>query len=88
MASVVSASARDYTQPFYKGLNGIELMRIPAIITLNDGRVLAAMDNRHDHGTDSPQNIAPVSSIPLLFSPKKRAEFSLSLTPLPIIPAA
>ncbi len=63
MASVVSASAQNYTQPFYKGLNGIELMRIPAIITLNDGRVLAAMDNRHDHGTDSPQNIDTVIAV-------------------------
>ena len=53
----VPALAREYTQPFYKGLRGIELMRIPAIITLNDGRILAAMDNRHNHGLDSPQNI-------------------------------
>ncbi|MBR5113143.1 MAG: exo-alpha-sialidase [Clostridia bacterium] len=57
MSSGVFAFAGGYTQPFYKGLNGIELMRIPSVITLNDGRVFAAMDNRHDHGTDSPQNI-------------------------------
>ncbi len=63
MAGAVGASAREYSQPFYKGLNGIELMRIPALITLNDGRVLAAMDNRHDHGTDSPQNIDTVVAI-------------------------
>ena len=57
MASAVSVSAENYAQPFKKGQNGINLMRIPSVITLNDGRIFAAADNRHDHGLDSPQNI-------------------------------
>ncbi len=63
MSAAVSALAREYYEPFYKGLNGIELMRIPAVITLNDGRVFAAADNRHNHGTDSPENIDTVIAV-------------------------
>ena len=57
MISFTTALAKEYKQPFRREETGIELMRIPAIITLKDGRVFAAADNRHNHGLDSPQNI-------------------------------
>ena len=45
------------TQPFEKNTLGCERYRIPAIITLNDGSILAAADMRHSHGQDAPQNL-------------------------------
>ena len=47
----------EYSQPFETGTLGSERYRIPAIITLKDGSVLAAADMRYNHGSDSPGNI-------------------------------
>lgn len=44
-------------QPFASGTMGSDEYRIPALITLNDGRVMAAADMRYTHGQDSPENI-------------------------------
>lgn len=49
-------------QPFRTGNEGIERFRIPALITLKSGRLLAASDARYGHGTDSPANIDTVIS--------------------------
>lgn len=46
-----------YEQPFAEGTMGSETYRIPAILTLNDGTVMAAADMRYGHGQDSPGNI-------------------------------
>lgn len=56
--SLLSAtvSAVTYNQPFPSGTVGSETFRIPAIITLNDGSVLAGADIRYSHGLDSPNN--------------------------------
>ncbi|MBR3552756.1 MAG: exo-alpha-sialidase [Clostridia bacterium] len=43
--------------PFEPGTLGCERFRIPALLTLHDGSVLAGADLRWDHGTDAPQNI-------------------------------
>lgn len=58
----ISAFAGDtvYEQPFDAGVLGCERLRIPALLTLNDGSVLAAADLRYNHGSDSPQNIDTV----------------------------
>ncbi len=54
----VSAFAQvSYEQPFAPNTEGSETYRIPAILTLNDGSVLAAADMRYSHGSDSPGNI-------------------------------
>ena len=63
MSVLPVSHALSYAQPFSRGENGFGEMRIPAIITLNDGRVFAAVDDRHDQGTDSPQNIDTVTAI-------------------------
>lgn len=47
-------------QPFKSGTAGSELFRIPALITLESGRILAVADARYGHGTDSPANIDTV----------------------------
>lgn len=57
--TVISASAAS-GQPFESGTAGSELFRIPAMITLDSGRVLVAADARYGHGTDSPANIDTV----------------------------
>lgn len=54
---VEEATAPATPTPFEKGTAGSELFRIPAIITLKDGSVLAAADIRHNHGLDSPNNL-------------------------------
>ncbi len=46
-----------YFQPFETGILGCERYRIPAILTLNNGTVMAAADMRYSHGSDSPNNI-------------------------------
>ena len=46
-----------YAQPFDKGTMGSETYRIPAILTLSNGSVMAAADMRYAHGSDSPNNI-------------------------------
>lgn len=53
----VSAATVTYDQPFASGTIGSENFRIPGIITLNDGSVLAGADIRYSHGLDSPNNI-------------------------------
>ena len=50
-------------QPFEKGVLGCERYRIPAMITLNNGDVLAAADNRHSHGQDAPQNLDILTAV-------------------------
>lgn len=57
MSIPVFAESTGYEQPFEAGTMGSDRYRIPAIITLNDGSVLAAADMRYGHGTDSPHNI-------------------------------
>lgn len=49
-------------QPFKTGNAGVERFRIPALITLKSGKLLAAADARYGHGTDSPANIDTVVS--------------------------
>lgn len=53
----VVSFATDYEQPFAPGTANSKTFRIPSIITLNDGSVLASADARYDHGSDSPQNL-------------------------------
>lgn len=57
MSTMAIAADVTYDQPFAEGTLGSERYRIPAIITLNDGSVLAAADMRYGHGSDSPNNI-------------------------------
>lgn len=52
----LTASAAEYSQPFPSGTVGSETFRIPAIITLSDGSVIAGADVRYGHGVDSPNN--------------------------------
>lgn len=62
--SVVSfAEGKVYEQPFAKGTEDCEKFRIPSIITLNDGSVLAAADLRYNHGADSPGNLDTVVAV-------------------------
>ncbi len=49
--------------PFEFGTYGSDFYRIPALITLNDGRQLAAADMRYIHGSDSPQNIDTLCAV-------------------------
>ena len=53
----VSAEKVKYEQPFDSGTCGSQTFRIPSIITLNNGSVMAAADMRYNHGTDAPNNI-------------------------------
>lgn len=57
MSTMVYATDVTYEQPFDTGTLDSERYRIPAILTLNDGSVLAAADMRYGHGSDSPNNI-------------------------------
>ncbi len=43
--------------PFERGTLSCERFRIPALLTLRDGSVLASADLRWNHGTDAPQNL-------------------------------
>ncbi len=56
----VVSSAASYGQPFPTGTAGSTTFRIPGILTLNDGSVIATVDARYDHATDSPQNLDTV----------------------------
>lgn len=56
------SAAKEYTQPISEE-QGYECMRAPAVLTLNDGSVLAVADNRQNHGTDSPQNIETIAAV-------------------------
>lgn len=68
LISAVSAEEDDimkkYNTPFERGTVGSELFRIPSIITLKDGSVLAAADMRHSHGLDSPNNLDTLTAKP------------------------
>ena len=55
--AAVGVSAIDYDQPFDTGTLDSERFRIPALLTLNDGSVIAGADIRYGHGSDSPNNI-------------------------------
>ena len=57
------ASAISYEQPFASGTMGSTTFRIPAILTLNNGSVIAGADLRYEHGSDSPQNIDTLIAI-------------------------
>lgn len=60
---ISDATTVSYEQPFDVGTCGSETFRIPAIITLNNGSVMAAADMRYDHGLDSPNNIDMVVAV-------------------------
>ncbi len=57
--AVVSFAA-EYEQPYPSYLLDSKYYRIPGILTLNDGSVMASMDARYEHGSDSPQNLDTV----------------------------
>lgn len=61
--ATVAVAAKDYTQPFDRGQNGVSEFRIPSLYTLNDGSVLAIADARYKHGSDSPNNIDILAAI-------------------------
>ena len=51
------ATAANSLNPFEAGTLLCERFRIPAILKLQDGSVIAAADLRWNHGTDAPQNL-------------------------------
>lgn len=57
------AFAADYDQFFDEGTNGCSEYRIPALYTLNNGKVIGAADMRYEHGSDSPNNIDSLIAI-------------------------
>ncbi len=57
VSTTAAFAATTYEQPFNAGTIGSQTFRIPALITLNDGSVLAGADIRYGHGSDSPNNI-------------------------------
>ena len=59
----VGCYALEYEQPFPYNTLGSELFRIPALLTLQNGSVMAAVDMEYTHGGDSPQNIETVVAI-------------------------
>ena len=61
--ATVAVAAKDYTQPFDRGQNGVSEFRIPSLYTLSDGSVLAIADARYKHGSDSPNNIDILAAI-------------------------
>ena len=50
----------NYSNPYAPGTGNSKLFRIPAILTLKNGRVLACGDIRYGNGTDDPANIETV----------------------------
>ena len=48
------------TNPYAEGTANSKLFRIPSILTLKNGRVLAGGDIRYGNGTDDPANIETV----------------------------
>lgn len=50
----------NYTNPYSAGTGNSKLFRIPAILTLKNGRVIACGDIRYGNGTDDPANIETV----------------------------
>lgn len=53
----LGALAAGPVNPFERGALSCERFRIPALLTLRDGSVLASADLRWNHGTDAPQNL-------------------------------
>ena len=47
----------EITNPYASGTFNSKLFRIPAILTLKNGRVLACSDIRYGNGTDDPANV-------------------------------
>lgn len=56
-ATPFGALAAAPVNPFERGAFACERFRIPALLTLRDGSVLASADLRWNHGTDAPQNL-------------------------------
>ena len=52
--------AHNITNPYAPGTADSKLFRIPSILTLKNGRVLAGADIRYGNGTDDPANIETV----------------------------
>ena len=52
--------AQNITNPYAPGTADSKLFRIPSILTLKSGRVLAGADIRYGNGTDDPANIETV----------------------------
>lgn len=50
----------NYTNPYSAGTANSKLFRIPSILTLKSGRVVAGGDIRYGNGTDDPANIETV----------------------------
>lgn len=57
------AFAADYNQFFDEGVMNCNEYRIPALYTLNNGKVIGAADMRYGHGSDSPNNIDSLIAI-------------------------
>ena len=57
IAVAAETAVVSYDQPFDRGVFDSSENRIPALITLNNGAVMAAIDMRYKHGSDSPNNI-------------------------------
>ena len=56
-ATPFAAFAAVPVNPFERGAFSCRQFRIPAILTLRDGSVVASADLRWDHGVDAPQNL-------------------------------
>ena len=52
--------AHNITNPYAEGTGNSRLFRIPSILTLKSGRVIAGGDLRYGNGTDDPANIETV----------------------------
>ncbi len=56
-AAVHAQEKKVYEQPFVKNTQGSESFRIPGLLTLQNGSVLASVDMRYSHASDSPNNL-------------------------------
>lgn len=56
-ATGTAAASAETNGPFARGTLSCSEFRIPALLTLQDGAVVASADMRWGHGADSPQNI-------------------------------
>ena len=57
LCGVGALAAAAPQNPFDRGTLSCSEYRIPALLTLRDGSVVAAADLRWNHGTDAPQNL-------------------------------
>lgn len=57
LCAVGAFAATAPQNPFDRGTLSCSEYRIPALLTLDDGSVVAAADLRWNHGTDAPQNL-------------------------------